>query len=558
MLAHLCIRNFTTVATCDLELAPGLSVITGETGAGKSVMLDALGMALGDRSNTNILRDEKRNAEVSASFQIKEKSPLHQWLIERDLLTNDDEAEAILRRIITPSGRSRAYINGITVTIADLKTVGEQLVDLHNQHEHQSLLNKRTHQQLLDNFGGSNKQRISVEALAKQWQALERQIKQLSEQNAAKDSRLQLLSYQVQELDKLALENNESNALAAEQKKLANAESLLQGINEASQYCDNDDSTGAITQLRHAAQLLQKQIGDLPEIKSSLELLESGCIQIEEAHNELLVITDNLNIDPQRLQIVEDRLDTIYTVARKHQINVEQLFELHQQLAQELADLEGGDARIEALVQQQQDLQAQFIVSAKKLSKLRRSAAKKLTKAVNAKLNELQMAHCQFEIDIEALTDSSPATSGLEVIEFIISTVPGKPAQALAKIASGGELSRISLAIAVVTAQTSNIPTLVFDEVDVGIGGGVAEVVGNLLRELGQSGQVFCVTHLAQVAAKGNTHLLASKSISKTAATTQVLSLDTKARTAELARMMGGIDITDSSIAHAAEMLQSA
>ena len=558
MLAHLCIRNFTTVATCDLELAPGLSVITGETGAGKSVMLDALGMALGDRSNTNILRDEKRNAEVSASFQIKEKSPLHQWLIEHDLLTNDDEAEAILRRIITPSGRSRAYINGVTVTIADLKTVGEQLVDLHNQHEHQSLLNKRTHQQLLDNFGGSNKQRISVEALAKQWQALERQIKQLSEQNAAKDSRLQLLSYQVQELDKLALENNESNALAAEQKKLANAESLLQGINEASQYCDNDDSTGAITQLRHAAQLLQKQIGDLPEIKSSLELLESGCIQIEEAHNELLVITDNLNIDPQRLQIVEDRLDTIYTVARKHQINVEQLFELHQQLAQELADLEGGDARIEVLVQQQQDLQAQFIVSAKKLSKLRRSAAKKLTKAVNAKLNELQMAHCQFEIDIEALTDSSPATSGLEVIEFIISTVPGKPAQALAKIASGGELSRISLAIAVVTAQTSNIPTLVFDEVDVGIGGGVAEVVGNLLRELGQSGQVFCVTHLAQVAAKGNTHLLASKSISKTAATTQVLSLDTKARTAELARMMGGIDITDSSIAHAAEMLQSA
>jgi len=558
MLAHLCIRNFTTVATCDLELAPGLSVITGETGAGKSVMLDALGMALGDRSNTNILRDEKRNAEVSASFQIKEKSQLHQWLIEHDLLTNDDEAEAILRRIITPSGRSRAYINGITVTIADLKMVGEQLVDLHNQHEHQSLLNKRTHQQLLDNFGGSNKQRISVEALAKQWQALERQIKQLSEQNAAKDSRLQLLSYQVQELNKLALENNESNALAAEQKKLANAESLLQGINEASQYCDNDDSTGAITQLRHAAQLLQKQIGDLPEIKSSLELLESGCIQIEEAHNELLVITDNLNIDPQRLQIVEDRLDTIYTVARKHQINVEQLFELHQQLAQELADLEGGDARIEALVQQQQDLQAQFIVSAKKLSKLRRSAAKKLTKAVNAKLNELQMAHCQFEIDIEALTDSSPATSGLEVIEFIISTVPGKPAQALAKIASGGELSRISLAIAVVTAQTSNIPTLVFDEVDVGIGGGVAEVVGNLLRELGQSGQVFCVTHLAQVAAKGNTHLLASKSISKTAATTQVLSLDTKARTAELARMMGGIDITDSSIAHAAEMLQSA
>ena len=362
----------------------------------------------------------------------------------------------------------------------------------------------------------------------------------------------------MQELDKLALENNESNALAAEQKKLANAESLLQGINEASQCCDNDDSNGAITQLRHAAQLLKKQLSDLPEISSSLELLESGCILIEEAHNELIAVTDNLTIDPQRLKIVEDRLDTIYTIARKHQINVEQLFELHQQLSQELADLEGGDARIEALIQQQNSLQAQFMVSAKKLSKQRRSAAKKLSKAVNAKLNELQMAHCQFEIAIDELSDNAPAASGLEVIEFIISTVPGKPAQALAKIASGGELSRISLAIAVVTAQTSNIPTLVFDEVDVGIGGGVAEVVGNLLRELGQSGQVFCVTHLAQVAAKGDTHLLASKSVSKTAATTQVLALDTKARTAELARMMGGIDITDSSIAHAAEMLESA
>lgn len=558
MLAHLCIRNFTTVATCELELAAGLSVITGETGAGKSVMLDALAMALGDRSNTDILRDEKHNAEINASFQIEEKSQLYQWLIEKDLLAEDAEPEAILRRIITPSGRSRAYINGITVTIADLKTVGEQLVDLHNQHEHQSLLNKRTHQQLLDNFGNSNQQRIEVETAAKQWQALDRQIKQLSEQNAAKDARLQLLSYQVQELDKLALENNESNALAAEQKKLANAESLLQGINEASQCCDNDESSGAITQLRHATQLLKKQLSDLPEISSSLELLESGCIQIEEAHNELTAISENLNIDPQRLKIVEDRLDTIYTIARKHQINVGQLFELHQQLSQELADLEGGDAKIEALIQQQKSLQEKFTVSAKKLSKQRRSAAKKLTKAVNDKLNELQMAHCQFEIAVETLADNIPTVSGSETIEFIISTVPGKPAQPLAKIASGGELSRISLAIAVVTAQTSNIPTLVFDEVDVGIGGGVAEVVGNLLRELGQSGQVFCVTHLAQVAAKGDTHLLASKSVSKTTATTQILSLDTKARTAELARMMGGIDITDSSIAHAAEMLESA
>ncbi len=558
MLAHLCISNFTTVAVSDLELAKGLSVITGETGAGKSVLLDALAMALGDRSNTNILRDEKQNADISASFIINQKSEIYQWLKDKDLITAEAESEAILRRVITPSGRSRAYINGIAVNITDLKYLGEQLVDLHNQHEHQSLLNKRTHQHLLDNFGDNSKHCTAVETLAKQWQGLEKTIKTLSEQNAAKDARLQLLSYQVQELDKLALEQNETAALAAEQKKLANAETLLHKVSEATVYCENEDGSGAISQLRQAAHILKQQLNDLPEASSCVEMIESACIQVEEAHADLNAITADLVVDPQRLQLVESRLDTIYTIARKHQINVEELFATHQALAKELDQLAGGDAKIEALQEQQQKIRTDYIASAKKLSKRRRTVAKKLADAVNKKLDQLKMAHCQFEIELTALDDQIPHSNGMESLEFLISTIPGKPAQALAKIASGGELSRISLAIAVVTAQTSNIPTLVFDEVDVGIGGSVAEVVGNLLRELGKSAQVFCVTHLAQVAAKGNTHLLAKKSVSKTTATTAIIELDNKARTAELARMMGGLDVTDSSIAHATEMLESA
>lgn len=558
MLAQLCISNFTTVASCDLELSAGLSVITGETGAGKSVMLDALGLALGDRSNTNILRDEKQHADISASFLVDNKTDIIQWLKERDLLGDNDQPEAILRRVIAPSGRSRAYINGVAVSISDLKHLGEQLVDLHNQHEHQSLLNKRTHQKLLDNFGRNSQLQQQVASTAQEWQTLEKKIAALSEQNAAKDARLQLLSYQVQELDKLALEAGEANQLAAEQKKLANAEQLLQSLSSASEYCDNDDTGGAVRLLKQAIQLLREQHKHLPEINSSIDLLESASIQVEEAFGELTAVSENLTIDPQRLIWVESRLDSIYSIARKHQINVDALFETHQQLAGELAELEGGDAKIEALAEQQLALLTEFNTSAKKLSKQRKTAAKKLAKAINEKLAELQMGHCQFEIALTALTEQKPASSGLESIEFLISTVPGKPAQGLAKIASGGELSRISLAIAVVTAQTSNIPTLVFDEVDVGIGGGVAEVVGNLLRQLGQTGQIFCVTHLAQVAAKGNTHLLASKSVSKTTATTVITALDNKGRTAELARMMGGIDVTDSSIAHATEMLESA
>ena len=557
MLTHLCIRNFTTVRQCELELRAGLSVITGETGAGKSVMLDALAMALGDRVSHQVLRDESNNADISAVFRLQEKTALVDWLHAHDLSNEDDPHEAILRRIITPSGRSRAYINGSPVNIADLKKVGEQLVDLHNQHEYQSLLEKQNHGVLIDNFGGNQAQLTKVKDAAEQWQALERKIEQLKTQNETKEARLQLLSYQVQELDKLALQANESETLASEQKKLANAEQLVLDLNEAMQTCNGDESSSALSLLQLSQQRLSQLTVDLPSIEPALELISSAAIQVEEAFQELSDEQSQLRIDPERLQWVEQRLDALYSIARKHQVPVEQLFDTHKQLVQELAELEGGDEKTIALKEQEKTLQKIYIDAAKKLSKKRQSAANKLSKAVNAKLEELQMSHCQFAVAIEALTSESPNTTGAESIEFLISTIPGKPAKALAQIASGGELSRISLAIAVITAQTSNIPTVVFDEVDVGIGGGVAEVIGSLLRELGQRGQVFCVTHLAQVAAKGNSHLLAQKSVSKSGATTTITELNTNNRTTELARMIGGLDVTQSSIAHAEEILES-
>lgn len=557
MLTHLGIKNFTTVDHLDLEFEAGLTTITGETGAGKSVMLDALAMALGTRSQKNMLRKEQSSAEITASFQLQPNSPLIEWLQARELL-DDNQPEVICRRVIKNDGRSRAFINGCTVNLGDLQKLGEQLVDLHSQHEHQSLLNKATHAQLLDDYAGNQTLLAEVCTQATAWSQKEQKIQQLRNSRTDNDARAQLLSYQVQELDSLSLEPGETEQLEADHKILANAGSVLQEINAAIQLCGGEESSAALTTTRQAIMHLQQCIDELPALNNCIELLDSASIQIEEAHSEINRITEKIYIDPERLQQVENRLDVIYSIARKHHINPAQLAEQHKLLDTELRELEQGDEIINQLIEEQKGIESEFHRLAKKLSKRRKKAASSLTIAVSKKLAELQMKHCHFQIDMAPHTDKNPNNNGHEAIEFLISTVPGKPAQALNKIASGGELSRISLAIQVVTAQTSDTPTLVFDEVDVGIGGGVAEVVGNLLRELGQACQVFCVTHLAQVAAKGSQHLLVSKKVSQSAVTTSIAALGRESRQAELARMISGLDVTASTMAHAAEMLESA
>ena len=560
MLTHIAIKNFTTVEQLTLEFATGLSTITGETGAGKSVMLDALALALGSRSNTNVLRSESQAAEVTASFSLNTQSAALAWLRDKELIEADSD-EVICRRILKSDGRSRSFINGSPVNLSDLKAIGEQLVDLHGQHEHQSLLNKATHQPMLDAFGKHQNLQSEVAKIAQQWSAVQRKINEFRTANKNPEARQQLLAYQVQELDKLALSEGETQKLEDEQKMLANAEDLLRQLQIATDLCDGDSgdsNSGALTATRQSIIKLNESVRSLPNLQGAIDLLDSARIQIEEALSEMQASAERVRIDPQRLRDVETRLDTIYAIARKHNIKPEQLAAQHQTLTHELEALENSDEVIAGLLAKQTELTMQFDKKAQQLTKKRNAAAKRLITAVRKKLTDLQMKHCNFEVNLSERKADAPSSSGHESVEFLIATVPGKPTQPLAKIASGGELSRISLAIQVVTAQTSDTPTLVFDEVDVGIGGGAAEVVGNLLRELGKTCQVFCVTHLAQVAAKGSQHLLVSKEISKANATTRIDRLDNESRKIELARMLGGLDVTASTLAHASEILESA
>lgn len=586
MLSHLGIKNFTTVDSLEIELTQGLTTITGETGAGKSVLLDAIGLAMGSRSTGKALRNINKNAEITATLYAPNGGSASQWLTTKDLLAEPaapmetttkptkspakqlkcrakaqipaTEIEIILRRVIMPNGRNRAYINGVAVNIAELKQLGCQLVDLHNQHEHQSLLNTATHGALLDDFAGHQATTKQVVEIAKQWSKLESSIRKLKDNNEAKEAQLQLLRYQIEELNQLALKDNESTALAAEQKQLANAESIIVGLNIARECCESSDASSALNQVQLATQSLSPHLTDLPALASCIALLNSAQIQIEEASLELNAVAESITPNPARLQEIESRLDAIYTIARKHKVEPESLIETFASMQQQIDALCDNNNKIELLEAQKNQLEIQYLSMAKKLSQSRKRSATKLSKLVNQKLSELKMGHCEFVTTLKPRETLTPFSTGQETIEFLISTIPGKPPQALAKIASGGELSRISLAIQVVTAQTSDIPTLVFDEVDVGIGGSVAEVVGNMLRDLSQSTQVLCVTHLAQVAAKGKTHLLVNKALSKTSATTHIEALDEKSRANELARMMGGLEVTDSTIAHATEMLETA
>ena len=551
MLVHLSVNNFTIASQLDIEFNRGMTVITGETGAGKSIMLDALGLALGDRAEPGIVRNGSDRADIHASFDISAITDATQWLQERELLEGN---ECLLRRVITKEGRSRGYINGHPVTLQDLKTLGEMLIDIHSQHSHQSLLKKDQQRRLLDEFAGVGDIIIRLKTITKNHQIIQQQLSKLESNRTEQSARAQLLGYQVEELDSLALAEGELEALEEEQQQLAHGEHVLQGCQHALALC----SEGELNVVAILNQAL-RSLADIPVKNNSLleaeQLLNSALIQTEEANHELQHHVDNFELDPERLYSVENRLSSIYDIARKHHIKPAQLAELHSELQRELISINGSDEEIEQLQSQQQELRNQYVEQTKILSKKRKTAATKLQKHVEKQLEQLAMANCRFSIALTPHLDEKLHHQGNEDVAFLVSTNPGQLPQPLAKIASGGELSRISLAIQVITAKTSTTPTLVFDEVDVGIGGAVAEVVGNLLQELGASGQVLCVTHQAQVAAKGHQHLYVSKTASKNSVSTQLQQLDDNRKIEEIARMLGGIVITDQSLAHAREML---
>ena len=553
MLNQLTIRDFAIVESLDLELNQGMTVVSGETGAGKSIMLDALGLTLGNRAETGTVRQGAEKADITASFNIDSIPSANKWLDENDL---DNDSECILRRVITKEGRSRCYINGRPSPASTVKALGEHLIAIHGQHEHQRLLKKDHHRTLLDEFSGQSKLADQTRHSFQEWSKLNAEYNRLSQQSTEQTARVQLLSYQIEELDQLALENDELKQLEQEQKTLANAGEILStGHNFIGLASDNEENN-CVQLLNHCQQLLATIQSESPSVRQAAEMVDSALIQIEEASHEIRHYLDRVEINPDRQQQVEERLTTIFDIARKHRIKPEGILEFHQSLCQELATLSRSDEELEQLALDADAALASFNNFATKLSEQRKKAAKKLSKLVDQQLHNLGMPSASISVDLSLL--NKPNANGLEEIEFLIITNQGQPAKPLGKIASGGELSRISLAIQVITAQTSTTPTLIFDEVDVGIGGAIAEVVGKLLRQLGDNAQILCVTHQPQVASQGHQHLFVSKRSEKQKTHTQIDALNEEKRVEEIARMLGGIDITERSIEHAREMLDIA
>lgn len=552
MLQQLTVHNYAIVDRLDLELSPGMSAITGETGAGKSIMLDALGLALGARGDSSVVRPGTDKADILGSFEIGNIPEAARWLAERDL---DHDGQCLLRRVITAEGRSRGYINGTPCTLGDLRELGSLLIDIHSQHEHQSLLKTDTQRRLLDEYAGVLPLANEVATLARQWKQKQERLQQLSSNSEEQQARIQLLEYQLEELDALSLGDDELEQLEQEQKTLSQAGQLLEHCRFIIDLCSEAESNTLLAALSGA--LVRGRAFSQPPaaLEQCNELLTGAQIQIEEAVGELNRFIDGFDCDPQRQQWVEERLDAIYSLARKHRVQPHELNDLQQQLLQELEGLQGEDGQLDQLAAGLEQLAENYARKAVNLSGKRVAAAKKLQKAVSGRMQELGMPGGRFEISLAETASREPAVHGLESIEFLVSANPGQPLRPLAKVASGGELSRISLAIQVITAQTSRVPTLVFDEVDVGIGGPTAEIVGQLLRELGERGQVITVTHLPQVAACGHRHLFVHKKSSKGSTSTAVRELDPEQRTEELARMLGGVEMTEESLAHARKML---
>ena len=555
LLLSININNYTLVESLEIEFKKGTTAITGETGAGKSLVLDALGMALGDRADTDTIRHGKARAEITATFDINNIEDAKKWLHDNDF--NNDE-NCILRRIYTTEGRSKGYINGQPSTMSQLQELGDMLTDIHSQHEHQSLLRKDTHRRLLDEYA-------KVEDLTKQvashyvsWHKTNNDLSDLLKRSDELDARKELLGFQVVELQQLDLTAPYLDNLELEQKTLANAEQIVQDSHSLLAICEQAEGFNLRDGLNSALSILST-IDYKPEaLKITEELLQGGLIQVEEAITEIGHHIDKFEADPQRLQIVEDELSVVFQLARKHRVLPDQLEATKTALESELKSLLGGSENVGALQLKLADLAENYMTCAKKLSAKRKVAAKTMSTEINQQLQALSMEGAELLIQLSPNPNGEYRSAGLEEIEFLLASNPGQPHKMLAKIASGGELSRISLAIQVVAAGHSNIPTLVFDEVDVGIGGSTADVVGTLLKQLGSRGQVISVTHQPQVAAHAHHHYLASK-ISEGNSTESLMSpLNNQQRIDELARMLGGATVTKQTLSHASELLSLA
>lgn len=555
MLAELTIRNFAIIDDLALELAPGMTVLSGETGAGKSILIDALGLLLGDRADADAVRDGAERAEIDALFRLDDAPAARDWLAEREL---DDGDECVLRRVVSREGRSRNWINGSPAAARDLRALGECLVDIHGQHEHQSLLRTTVQREIVDGYGSHDDSVAAVADACRRLRELENEIAGIEQIGDDGESRLDLLRYQVQELEALDLKPDELPELEAELRRLANAERLIGDGSKALGLLYEAEENSA-TDLLGAAERLLADLAELDEgFRESAEATAAARIQVQESADALRRRLDGLELDPERLAAVESRLASIQDLARKHRCEPEALPERLERLQRELADLEGTGERLAALRRERDAALADYRERAAALHAARTRTAASLTKSVTAGIRELGMPQGEFEVEVTHDAQAAPSAHGNDRIVFRVTANPGQAARPLERVASGGELSRISLAIQVVAAAATRVPTLVFDEVDAGIGGGVAEIVGRQLRRLGADRQTLCVTHLPQVAAQALQHLHVSKEVAGGSTRTRIRELAADRRVEELARMLGGIEITDQTLAHAREMIERA
>lgn len=555
MLAHMTISNFAIVKTLQFELKPGMTTITGETGAGKSIAIDALGLCLGDRAEATMVRPNEDKAEISAAFLLANNQAARRWLEDNDLM---DGEECILRRVITKEGRSRGFINGSPVPASQQKALGQLLINIHGQHAHQQLMRPEYQQHMLDQYAGHHSLLDKTRETYQRWRQAHNELKRLTQSREENEAQKQLLQYQVKELDELALGEEEFNEIEEEHKRLSNSGELAGASQTAlSMLYDNDDG--------NALQLLQmasQQVCNLGEYDNSLnvipQMLEEAIIQVQEASQELRSYLDNLDMDPHRLIYLEERLAKIMSMARKHYVMPNELYQKHQELLKELDNLDCSDERLEEMAENVEALRQKCLLAAEKLSKSRQRYAKELDQKISESMHTLSMEHGEFSINIASDPERMLSPIGYDSISFLVSTNPGQPLQPLGKVASGGELSRISLAIQVITAQKVETPSLIFDEVDVGISGPTAAIVGKMLRTLGESTQVMCVTHLPQVAGCGHQQMFVAKKTSEGQTETNMRPLTEEDRITELARLLGGSEITERTLANAKELLIAA
>ena len=549
MLRTLSIRDFVIVDRLDLEFGPGFTVLTGETGAGKSILIDALTLVLGERSDPGLVREGCAKAEISAEFSIDAVPEAQRWLEAADLA--DEPGACLLRRVLESAGRSRAYINGRPATLQQLGELGEMLVDIHGQHEHQSLTRTAAQRQLLDAFAGALPLARETAEAWREWQELRRQRAEWERNAQALEEERERLRWQRQDLERLAFSAEEWDALQGDHKRLAHAASLVEAVEYALEALSEGEAAalaiveGAIARLQAAAEYD-------PGLREALDVLEPAQIQIQEAVYGLRHYRDRIDLDPRRLQEMEQRLDAVHGTARKYRTSPERLPALLAEVRERLGAL-GDGASAEELARRESAAEQAYRATAGKLSKARQRAAAELSTQVSEQMQGLALSGGRFEIALQAAGEGG--ANGLEQVEFLVAANPGTAARPLAKVASGGELSRISLAIQTVTSTVAEVPTLVFDEVDAGIGGRVAEIVGKMLAQLGRRHQVMCITHLPQVAARARCQLQVSKKVQGGAARSDVRELDGAQRVEEIARMLGGVKITETTRKHAAEML---